>query len=63
MKYQIYLNQKTSETVNRLAEKGGKKQASFLKEFLEAFFRIYEATENQLEKEVLANGNKQPKIF
>lgn len=59
MKYQIYLKKDTSTLVNNLAEKNGEKPATFLKKFLESFMRIYSATETQLKKEILSNGDKQ----
>lgn len=62
MKYQIYLNKETSMIVNDLAEKNGNKASTFIKRFLEGFMRIYSNTEKEIEKEIQANGIKQPKV-
>lgn len=63
MKYQIYLNKATSITINKLAEKNNDKPNTYIKKFLEAFMRIYNATEDQLQKELIKEyGNEQPKI-
>lgn len=52
MKYQIYLNQKTTDYVNKIAEHENKKPATAIKQILESMFNIAEATANQLEKEL-----------
>ena len=43
MKYQIYLNKDTSEIINAIAQKEGRKPASLIKEFMEEFFVIAKA--------------------
>lgn len=63
MKYQIYLNKDTSILINELAEKSNSKPNTYIKKFLEAFMRIYKASENQVEKELIKEyGNQQPKV-
>lgn len=53
MKYQIYLNKETSIIVNELASKNNDKPNTYIKKFIEAFMRIYKASENQLQKELI----------
>lgn len=52
MKYQIYLNKDTSILINELAEKNNSKPNTYIKKFLEAFMRIYKASETQISKEL-----------
>lgn len=40
MKYQIYLNKKTSEVINALAKMDNEKPATYLKRYLEVSFAI-----------------------
>ena len=63
MKYQIYLNKETSITINELAQKDNSKPNTYIKKFLEAFMRIYKASEDQLVKELKKEyGIEQPKV-
>lgn len=42
MKYQIYLNKKTSEFINLMAEAGGIKPATIIKQLIESFVILSE---------------------
>lgn len=57
MKYQIYLNKETSMIINELAQKDNSKPNTFIKKFVEGFMRIYNATQDQVNKELI-NGDK-----
>lgn len=52
MKYQIYLNKKTSEFINTYAKLDGKKPNTVIKELIESFVRLSEPVENKIFEEV-----------
>ena len=52
MKYQVYLNKKTSEFINKYAELDGKKPNTIIKELIESFVRLSEPVEMKIFEEV-----------
>lgn len=54
MKYQVYLNKKTSEFINKYAELDKKKPNTVIKELIESFVRLSEPVEMKIFEEVKA---------
>lgn len=61
MKYQIYLNQETSEIINKMAEKDEKKPSTFIKQMLESIMRIAKQTAIATDKEMKLYGTGEHK--
>lgn len=49
MKYQIYLNKQTSDIINAIAEKEGRRPVSLIKEFMEGFFDVAKAVRETMQ--------------
>lgn len=54
MKYQVYLNKKTSEFINKYAELDGKKPNTIIKELIESFVKLSEPVELKIFEELKA---------
>lgn len=52
MKYQVYLNKKTSDFINKYAELDGKKPNTVIKELIENFVRLSEPVESKIFEEI-----------
>lgn len=52
MKYQVYLNKKTSEFINKYAELTNKKPNTVIKTLIEQFVRMSEPVESKIFEEL-----------
>jgi DNA-directed RNA polymerase subunit F len=52
MKYQVYLNKKTSEFINKYAELDAKKPNTIIKELIESFVKLSEPVEVKIFEEL-----------
>lgn len=52
MKYQVYLNKKTSEFINKYAELTNKKPNTVIKTLVEQFVRLSEPVESKIFEEL-----------
>lgn len=62
MKYQIYLNKKTSDFINKASKQSNMKQATFIKQMIEgiieASYKAYETMEESFKLATKVNENE-----